>query len=424
MGAGSATRVRPAEPGPAGRRMAASRTAAWALAWASACTGTSFSTGLLASRPGRVSAPPLPTSAPPPGALPPAANTAPPATPATAPPPASDFVSAQGGGFSRGGQPLTLLGLQASLPGLMYCEFTSAELDAALVAMAQKASANIVRLWFLQAAGGPGHWENFDAAVAAAKRHSLLVLPTLVNQWGDCEPLVQGQKHYKRRAWYESGYQVAGAGYPLSFRDYAVAVADHFKDEPAIAMWQLVNEAEAREPDQSCAPGTAAVIRTFADDMASRLHAAAPYHLVNLGTAAKDRSQCGTVDDDFRLLHAGAIDACEIHTYDPADTALPPYLAAQIERCRALKKPIFMGEVGICRNLQADGSCAGNASDATLARRAAGMDKKIRAGLQAGLAGHLLWQYSPTAGAFVDPTYGVGPADPILGVLDALARGP
>ena len=271
-------------------------------------------------------------------------------------------------------------------------------------------------MWFMQSAGGPGNWQHFDDAIAAAKSHNIKIIATLTNQWGNCEPDVNGQYNYKQLSWYQSGYKQTNDGYPLAYSDFATAVAQHYAGEPTIALWQLVNEAEARNPvDSSCPSETASAtaIRAFADDMAQRLHTADPNHLVNLGTIDEDR--CGTTGADWQMVHAGNIDVCEVHSYEPANDALPTVIPQRIAQCQALSKPIFMGEVGACNNVQADGTCSGTATTATIAQRSTFMKNKFTSSYGAGLSGVLIWTWDPWT-PVVD-TFSVSFGDPIEAVM-------
>ncbi len=92
--------------------------------------------------------------------------------------------------------------------------------------------------------------------------------------------------HYRSLAWYQSGYRQVDPGYTISYRDYAAAIAAHYRDNPTIAFWQLVNEAEALDfSGGPCDEGAAtAALRSFADDVAGVLKTNDPGHLVSLGT--------------------------------------------------------------------------------------------------------------------------------------------
>ena len=316
----------------------------------------------------------------------------------------------------RYGVPFYMLGYQADPPDVTnYCGWTGADMLAAFPILHTNSGANTVRVWFLQSAGGPADWTPFDRVIAAAKANNLVIVATLVNQWGDCEPNVNGAKNYKGIAWYQTGYKQTNDGYPLSYRDFAQAVVAHYANEPTIALWQLVNESEARDIINNACPSesaSASAIRAFADDMATLLHTTDPNHLVNLGT--QDNGYCGVNGNDFKYVQAGAVDLCETHSYEPGNITLPPLVAQDIAQCRSMNKPIFMGEVGICRNVQADGTCSGSANSTTLQQRATFFGQKLRAGPSAGLSGMLIWQYNPEP---TDADYGIFPNDPVENVM-------
>ena len=318
--------------------------------------------------------------------------------------------------LTRNGAAFFMVGYQGALPDVTnYCGWTGADMLAAFPEMHTKSGANTVRLWFLQSAGGPGNWTAFDRAIAAAKANNLVIIATLVNQWGDCEPDVNGAKNYKTIAWYQTGYKQANDGYPMAYRDFAQAVVQRYANEPTIAFWQLVNESEARDPVNNTCPSesaSAAAIRAFADDMAGLLHTTDPNHLVNLGT--QDNGWCGVDGTNFQYVQAGGVDLCEVHSYEPGNEAMPTQVATDIALCRGINKPIFMGELGICRNVQSDGTCSGNTTSTTLQQRATFFQQKFSAAATGGLSGMLLWQYSPEE---YDTTYGVFANDPVESIM-------
>ena len=327
-------------------------------------------------------------------------------------PPVPSFLKIANQKLSLQGKPFTMVGYQAALGDVTnYCGWSGADLNAAVAEMQTGSHANTVRVWFLQSAGGPGNWAPFDTFIQQAKSHGLTIIATLVNQWGDCEPNNSaGQKNYKTLSWYQGGYKTTQDGYPLAYRDYVKAVAQRYANEPAIGVWQLVNEAEARDiTNNSCPDDTAAAqaIRAFADDMVDVIHSVDGNHLINLGT--QDNGYCGVSGSSYQYIHAGKIDLCEVHSYEPGNQALPSPMTALIDQCKAIGKVTFLGEVGICRNVQADGSCSGNTDASTLQRRASLFDAKFKAGLDYGLVGMLLWQWSPGQ----DTALGVFASDPV-----------
>ena len=296
------------------------------------------------------------------------------------------------------GAPFRMIGYEAWLgtpyPPYSYCGWTASQLSSGLAEIANRSGGNTVRMWFFQDAGGPGNWQYFDAAIAEAKANNLHIIPTLINQWGQCEPQVNGIENYKTINWYEGGYKNPNDGYPLAYRDYAIAVAEHYSNEPTIAFWQLLNESEARDYTNDTCPndaGSATAIRAFADDMVSAIHTVDTNHLINLGT--QDNGYCGVQGSDYTYIYGGSIDLCEVHTYDPPSPALPALVAPKLAACLALNKPMFVGEVGFCRTLQPDGSCSTSTDPNVLAAglqlRAHYYKRRFQAGFKRGSERHV-----------------------------------
>jgi mannan endo-1,4-beta-mannosidase len=249
----------------------------------------------------------------------------------------------------------------------------------------------------------------------------------LTNQWNTCEPTSGAEKYIN---WYQTGYKQTGDGYPTSFRSFAQQIATRYANDPTIAVWQLVNEPEAKNPDGSC-DSTAAqnALRSFADDVTTVMHQADPNHLVDVGGAGG----CGMDGAPaYSYVHAGAVDLCEYHDYGlPAD-ALPTngfnLEKDYIDACHSLGKPIFVGEAGIPGNVQPDGSAppcspwptcpGGPLTVQTLQQRAKFFQAKIVAGNNAGLVGYLIWFKSPYYSSSTD-AYAIGNGDPTEAVLPA-----
>jgi len=348
-----------------------------------------------------------------------------------------NFVTANGDEFGvvSGGtvQPWRPVGYNqyrlTSAPGGYVCDGGYGELSddklAAWLDQIRAAGATVVRTWFFQsqfdpdgAGPDPGSFAAFDRVVEGAAARGMKVIPVLVNHWADCE--FSGAA--KDLSFYESGFRSPGYGYAQSFRDYAATLASHYAGEPAIAFWQLANEAEAPNPGGGCdEPRAAAALRGFAAEMTAALKAADPNHLVSLGTMGS--GQCGTANGDYRSVHE-PVDVCEYHDYDyegnPADNSDNPMpgdewngLAKRIEQCgpAGLDKPLLIGEAGI-------------SDEVSLDQRAAYFARKIEAQSAAGVDGFVLWEKilepsaSPEA-AGGHEGYGVGYGDPTENVTRA-----
>lgn len=300
---------------------------------------------------------------------------------------------------------------------------SDAELGARLDRIKMASGGNVVRAWFFQSMGGPGRWDGFDRLLSMAKAREMRVIATLGNEWDDCEPSRPFGRHLL--PWYQGGYARPDPGYALSFRDYAVQVAARYATEPAVAFWQLVNEAEAPAAAPKggvvCDEAAArAALRTFADGMVTALRRVDRNHLVSLGTIGS--GQCGAAGSaGYRYVHAGKVDLCEYHDYGSPGSAMPGDqwngLGTRIADCAVLDKPIFIGEAGLCAD--ASGPCPGG--PLTPQERAAAFDAKLTAQFRAGVVGYLIW--SAPVGAVGDP-FAIAEDDPTEEVLLRHGRRP
>ncbi|MGH3608515.1 MAG: hypothetical protein ACRDRD_10585 [Pseudonocardiaceae bacterium] len=288
-------------------------------------------------------------------------------------------------------------------------EHSDAEVAADFAQM-HRLGVTVVRTWFFQSYVADRGWSAFDRVLSDAARYGIRIVPVLANQWGTCEDYNRTPVLYKALGWYQSGYRTElEYGLHLSYRTYAVRVAEHYAGDTRIAFWQLMNEAEAANSRGGrCQEATAAgALRSFGDDMARALKAADPAHLVSLGTIGG--GQCGTAGADFQFVHAGSIDLCEGHDYTATPQGSP-----RINPCLALHKPMFIGERGFVANLG-----TGSTTAQTLATRATYVKIDIASTFaQDGCDGYLLWSW--TNGS--SQSYGVGSGDPVGSVLLADSR--
>lgn len=316
-----------------------------------------------------------------------------------------------------------------SAPGGYVCDGGYGEVsDAKLAAWLdhiRAAGATVVRTWFFQSqfdadATGPGEgsFAAFDRVVEGAAARGMKVIPVLANHWADCE--FGGQT--KAIDFYESGFRSPGYGYERSYQQYARLVAEHYRDEPAIAFWQLINEAEAPSAGGGCEEARAAeALHSFAGEMTQTLKSADPNHLVSLGTMGS--GQCGTSDRNYKRVHE-PVDIAEYHDYvydgnslDNSDNPIPGDqwngLSARIDQTgpSGLNKPLMVGEAGIRADV------AGALSPESLQTRADYFAAKIEVQMAAGVDGFVLWEkvLEPTDSAAVaggHEAYGIGFGDP------------
>jgi endo-1,4-beta-mannosidase len=263
------------------------------------------------------------------------------------------------------------------------------------------------RAWFFQTqatTNGRRDWRGFDHTLAVARRHGVKVIPTLTNQWGDCEP-----GGYKPGTWYITGYRHRQPGEVVSYRRWVRQVVTRYRGDPTILAWQLINEAEVKPSRDApaCSPNAPAILKSFATDVSGLVKSIDTNHLVSLGTIGG--GQCGAQEEEYEDLHSVAtIDLCEYHDYQPHDPIPGDEfngLQVRIDQCNALSKPLFVGETGIVPN-----DVGG-----TLQARAAALDAKLSAQFPAGIDGNLAWAWIKFGSTLDD--YDIGPSDPVLRVL-------
>jgi hypothetical protein len=300
------------------------------------------------------------------------------------------------------GEPLHLIGYNWHWMGTGCPAPTDAEINATFSQIATASHGNVIRTAFYQSGSNNGAYTDFDRYIKYARQYRLYIVPMLVNQWENCEP----GKTKKSGIWYQSGYTQPDDGYPLSFRDYATRLVQHYANEPTIAFWQLVNEPDV----DSCGAAGAQVLRNFADAMTRALKTVDPHHMVDLGVPG----ECaGDTTADYMQIVSGQVDLCDVwHDYERVATPLPSQMSQRLNICQHLNKPSFVGESGICADITANHTCSGDITPTSLHLRATLFAAKLDSGFNAGLAGYILWNKGETS-----VEYAIGPSDPMESVL-------
>ena len=321
----------------------------------------------------------------------------------------SPFVTKSGSNLMVNGSPLHLVGYNWHWMGTGCRAPTDTEIATTFSQIKTASQGNVVRTAFYQSGSNNGAYTDFDRYIAYAKKYGLYIVPILVNHWSNCEPSTAA----KTSSWYQSGYKQTNDGYLLSFRDYAIKLAQHYTNEPAIAFWQLVNEPDAGP----CGAAGAQILRSFADDMTTAIKAVDPNHMVDLGVPG---GCAGDNITDYTTIVSGKTDLCEVwHDHKQAATPLPLQMRQRIGVCQNLNKPSFTGESGICADITAGETCSGTVTTATLHQRAAFFDAKLSAGFNAGLAGYIIWTIGSQS-----VQDDIGPGDPMESVLAKYALYP
>ena len=345
----------------------------------------------------------------------------------------ASFVTRSGRSMLVDGAPFRFTGFNlynAAASDLYSCpsapRLDDAQLDAAM-SQVSDAGGTVVRFWAFQSyTRGGTDFSGVDRVLAAARAHGLKVMPVLENQWRDCSrPRVGPLSEVRDGTWFTTGYRAPLPGQRLSFRDYAERITHHYRDDPTVFAWSLMNEAETTRVTDD---GTSELVG-FARDVSEVVRAADPHHLITLGTQSNGAPGASGADFsdvyglpglDFAEVHdwanrgsddqpmPGASSTSALPTPDRCQSNAAP-LACSFALARELDKPIVVGEAGI-------------AADDPQSRdtRAAQLAAKIDAAFRAGASGYLIWQLNQenTDG------YGVitGSQDPIFSMLRETRR--
>ncbi len=332
--------------------------------------------------------------------------------PATPDPDAGSFVTAHGTALLVNGKTYDFVGFNlydAAATTRYRCaswpRFSDDDLDAALGYLHEHAGAKVLRFWAYQTytAGGTD-WSGIDRVVRLARKHGMRVLPVLEDGPGNCTtgPDNQAKSAYEGDTWFTEGYRVAYGTAQLSYRDYVTRVVAHYRDEPTILGWSMMNEAETKQRDPQ---GKSAIVG-FAEDIGGLIKSVDPHHLVTVGT--QGNGSPGSSGQDFRDIYdVPTVDFAEVHDWayygsdneampgSAADGTLPApdsgscggrdgtkIACAFAIAARVLQKPIVVGEAGIA------------ASPEQLIHRADLLAAKMNAAFAAGASGYLVWQFN------------------------------
>ena len=325
--------------------------------------------------------------------------------------PTAGFVRASGTQLVLDGHPYRFTGYNVfSATGRGYRCGPWVDLNAAFDAWGP--GVEVFRTWFFQnlaTTDGVRDWSEFDRILATARARGYRVIAVLANQWTSCD---EGYG-YKTDQWYRGGYLQKDPQGTVSYRDWVREIVDRYKDDPAILMWQLVNEPEANDRDWnfnsyfSCPGDAPDVLRNWAAQITSDIKAIDSNHLVSIGTMGG--GPCGTSWVNYQYVNnLPTVDLCDVHDFGNPWSPMPgdPWngLQAEIDFCKAIGKPIFVGETGI------DVASVGG-PDA----RARAFEAKFSAQFSAGVVGELVWNWSGWSGGGDE----VAPGDPALAVVSA-----
>lgn len=279
------------------------------------------------------------------------------------------FASGAPAGFvQRQGQHLTLDGRAYRFVGFNSFGITGCatgtpwgqqELDTYFASLPPQ---SMTRTWAFEAYGVA----RLEPLVARAESHGQKLILTLANASADCG------ESLKDNAWYQDGYRGA-------YLSWVRAVVGRFRDSPAIGMWEIMNE------PGHLATVDSATMKSFLDGAAAVIKSADPLHLVSSGSMAEYTPG----STDFQLIHSGPdIDVGGLHEYDQdhSDQIISRHLARTLTPLYRLGKPFIIAETGIL---------AGPGCPVSLSQRADMFRREFDGDFLSGVAGVLVWTYSP-----------------------------
>jgi mannan endo-1,4-beta-mannosidase len=297
---------------------------------------------------------------------------------------------------------------------------------------------SLVRIWAFQGSmatnvtTGQLDWQPLDRVFRAAADHDQHLIVVLGGQGEACD-----SPSWQDLAWYQGGFRdvqdfQTSTGVdltPLSYWRYMQAIVRHFRNYPALAMWEPMSEAEAStcppqfEPsncsgNQTCPNEHAAAValRHFFGAVGREIQRLDPSHLVESGLLGG--GQCGTSYKDFQYVNESpGINVVSIHVYCvPMRTMCGNKSngeALRFTQTAALHKPLIIGEEGMAAG-------AGIRGCPSFRRRAAVISDKARAEFKRGSAAILLWDWEPSEQGAC--TYNITSNDPTFRDLAPLAR--
>jgi hypothetical protein len=278
----------------------------------------------------------------------------------------------------------------------------------------------VVRFWAFQALATNYttkqlDWAGIDRVIDTAAQYGDMVIPALSGESGGCD-----DNEWRDAAWYDGGYMDVydssawPNSTPLSFWDYMQDFLQRYKDNPTIAMIELVSEPSPTETNYLCVNESAAAqaLRSFFDTVGAEARSIDPDHLLESGLQGV--GQCGTQGSDYSyVMDSPGVDVASYHDYGSDSSPVPADLATTLSAAQSVGKPLIVGEAGI----EAQDDLSGCPSDAT---RAGEMSAKMSAQFAAGVSGFLPWDSVPSdPGGGNTCSYDIGPGDPLLAELAA-----
>jgi hypothetical protein len=235
--------------------------------------------------------------------------------------------------------------------------------------------------------------DRVDRLVQLATDKNVKLIFLLSDAHGECgDP-----EGAKSSAWYRGGFR------NLYLR-HVRAVVRHYRDNPTIGMWELINE------PHSVSNST---LRAFFDEAGGEIHRLDRNHLVESG--AQGPWAYGGAKG-WRYIHESrGIDVTSLHEYD-MNAGTSPHLAVAVTQADALRKPLILGEVGIFASTNGDPSQSlFNHPCVSFAQRVSTFRPKLDATFRTTIDGVNVWNWMPrTKQSCRLETY---PGDPLVAMI-------
>ena len=172
--------------------------------------------------------------------------------------------------------------------------------------------------------------------MSLAEKHNVKLLLSLGDGrcgCGDFDGAINGDGNGKTPEWYEGGFR-------QQYLPHVISMVSKYKDSPAIAMWEIINE-----------PGEAewTVIRDFLHEVAATIKRYDPNHLVESGTFAGWAYEGYA---NYKAMHDSPhIDVGNLHEYDydyqNSNMIESPHFKPCLKAMQELDKVLIVGETGI-----------------------------------------------------------------------------
>lgn len=299
-----------------------------------------------------------------------------------------DFLQAEGDQLRLRGEPYRFLSLNAFT--LTGCGNDDERFDAAALAQffGSLRPQSLVRTYAFRTQT----LSDIEAVVTAAAEHEQLLALVLTDGKGSCAD----NGSAKNQDWYESGFR-------SNYLPWVREVTSHFKDNPTVAMWELVS---------SPSDVTTATLRAFYDEVGGVVHQLAPHQLVSSGTHGAWAYGGGA---SYALLHESpGVDVAGFRDYDQEPGA-PPNMQDALDAL-AGSKPLVLAEAGVFASPSGDpNQMLDGRVCLPWAERHDVLQSWFEAAFATRLAGITVWNYLPVAHG--DCSYSTHESDPLFELI-------